>query len=450
MKRNRFFEKTYFLTLILFLLLLNACVFSLALYTHNRSYESAQQVCRSEQLVIIKAFERDFEISGDAASLAFSYENFYSKEGLFLQFAENGSVLQTNSPGDVSIPEAGTHCTAEIEGKKHLLISETMCDGAFVLTFAKDISYLDEDLRQLSISFGLVSGLASAVLALCLYIVLRKLYKPLRKLRETTKAISMGDFSARADDRGKDEFAELAKDFNAMSDTINGQMEELKTTAQQKQTMLDNLGHEMRTPLTSIYGSAEYAFRHGQSEEERMQTLLDIMSESKRLQKISKVLLDSAFIRENGISAGKISTGGLLVKIRDIFVLRAAEKHVEICIEGENFVFDGDETLIEILISNLTENAVRACREGGKVVLGAEISEDAKTLYIRDNGIGMTEEQILHITEPFYRTDKARSRKEGGTGLGLALCKRIVDAHGAQLAFVSKPGVGTTTYVRLP
>ena len=450
MKRNRFFEKTYFLTLILFLLLLNVCVFSLALYTHNRSYESAQQVCRSEQLVIIKAFERDFEISGDAASLAFSYESFYSKEGLFLQFAENGSVLQTNIPGDVSIPEAGTHCTAEIEGKKHLLISETMCDGAFVLTSAKDISYLDEDLRQLSISFGLVSGLASAVLALCLYIVLRKLYKPLRKLRETTKAISMGDFSARADDRGKDEFAELAKDFNAMSDTINGQMEELKTTAQQKQTMLDNLGHEMRTPLTSIYGSAEYAFRHGQSEEERMQTLLDIMSESKRLQKISKVLLDSAFIRENGISAGKISTGGLLVKIRDIFVLRAAEKHVEICIEGENFVFDGDETLIEILISNLTENAVRACREGGKVVLGAEISEDAKTLYIRDNGIGMTEEQILHITEPFYRTDKARSRKEGGTGLGLALCKRITDAHGAQLAFVSKPGVGTTAYVRLP
>ena len=181
-----------------------------------------------------------------------------------------------------------------------------------------------------------------------------------------------------------------------------------------------------------------------------MQTLLDIMSESKRLQKISKVLLDSAFIRENGISAGKISTGGLLVKIRDIFVLRAAEKHVEICIEGENFVFDGDETLIEILISNLTENAVRACREGGKVVLGAEISEDAKTLYIRDNGIGMTEEQILHITEPFYRTDKARSRKEGGTGLGLALCKRIADAHGAQLAFVSEPGIGTTAYVRLP
>lgn len=448
MKRSRFFEKSYFITLVLFLVLLNACVFSLALYTHNRSYESAEQVCRSEQLVIIEAFERDFEISGEADTLALSYVTFYSKEGIYLQFAEGENVLQSDIPEGYEIPQAGTHITAEIDGKKHLFITETMCDDAFTLTYAKDISYLDEELKQLSISFMLVSGLASVVLALALYFILRKLYSPLQKLRDATKAISQGNFSVRADDRGKDEFAELAKDFNAMSDTINGQMDELKTTAQQKQTMLDNLGHEMRTPLTSIYGSAEYAFRHGQSEEERMQTLLDIMSESKRLQKISKVLLDSAFIRENGISAGKISAYSLLVKIHDIFVLRAAEKHVKICVEGENFVFDGDETLIEILISNLTENAIRACRENGEVVLGAEIINGVKTLYVRDNGIGMTKEQIEHITEPFYRTDKARSRKEGGTGLGLALCKRIADAHGAVLAFESEVGVGTTAYVR--
>ena len=86
MKRSRFFEKSYFITLLLFLVLLNACIFSLALYTHNRSYESAEQVCRSEQLVIIEAFERDFEISGEANTLALSYVTFYSKEGIYLQF----------------------------------------------------------------------------------------------------------------------------------------------------------------------------------------------------------------------------------------------------------------------------------------------------------------------------------------------------------------------------
>jgi signal transduction histidine kinase len=294
----------------------------------------------------------------------------------------------------------------------------------------------------------LVSGLASIVLALSLYFIQRKLYAPLQKLREATKAISQGDFSARADDSGNDEFAELAEDFNAMSDKINQQMDELRTTAQQKQTMLDNLGHEMRTPLTSIYGAAEYSFRHELTEEARMQTLLDIMSESKRLQRISKILLDSAFIRENGIQTGKLSAGGLMARIRDIFILRASEKNIKLAFAGENFELEGDVTLLEMLIANLTENAVRAAKEGGEVFLGTEIKDGVKTLYVRDNGSGMTKEQIEHITEPFYRTDKARSRTEGGTGLGLALCKRIADAHGAELVFESEVGVGTTAYVR--
>lgn len=450
MKRSRFFEKSYFITLLLFLVLLNACIFSLALYTHNRSYDSAEQVCRSEQLVIIEAFERDYEISGEADTLALSYVTFYSKEGIYLQFAEGETVLQSDVPEGYSIPRAGTHSTAEIDGKTHLFITETMCGGRFAITYAKDISYLDEELKSLSISFMLVSGLASVVLALSLYFIQRKLYAPLQKLRDATKAISQGDFSARADDSGNDEFAELAEDFNAMSDKINEQMDELKTNAQQKQTMLDNLGHEMRTPLTSIYGAAEYSFRHTLSEEERLQTLLDIMSESKRLQKISRILLDSAFIRENGIQVGKLSAGSLMVKIQNVFVLRASEKQVKVSLGGGDFPFEGDETLIEILVANLTENAIRACKEGGEVVLGAEVRYGVKTLYIRDNGIGMTKEQIEHITEPFYRTDKARSRTEGGTGLGLALCKRIADAHGAVLAFESEVGVGTTAYVRLP
>ena len=448
MKRSRFFEKSYFITLLLFLVLLNACIFSLALYTHNRSYESAEQVCRSEQLVIIEAFERDYEISGEADTLALSYVTFYSKEGIYLQFTEGEDILQSNVPEGCEVPEADTHITAEVGGKKHLFITETMCDGKFSITYAKDISYLDEELKSLSISFMLVSGFASIILALSLYFIQRKLYAPLQKLREATKAISQGDFSARADDSGKDEFAELAEDFNAMSDKINEQMDELKNVAEQKQTMLDNLGHEMRTPLTSIYGAAEYSFRHTLSEEERMQSLLDIMSESKRLQRISKILLDSAFIRENGIQMGKLSAGSLMMKIHNIFLMRASEKRIKLNFTGSDFEINGDETLLEILIANLTENAVRACRDNGKIELGAEEIDGVKTLYVRDNGIGMTKEQIEHITEPFYRTDKARSRTEGGTGLGLALCKRIAEAHNATLEFESEPNVGTTAYVR--
>jgi signal transduction histidine kinase len=96
-----------------------------------------------------------------------------------------------------------------------------------------------------------------------------------------------------------------------------------------------------------------------------------------------------------------------------------------------------------MLFYNLTENAVKACTSGGK----AKISCAENRVVIEDNGKGMTEEQLLHITEPFYRTDKSRSRAEGGAGLGLALCKRIVYTHGADMHFESEPAKGTKVFV---
>ena len=103
--------------------------------------------------------------------------------------------------------------------------------------------------------------------------------------------------------------------------------------------------------------------------------------------------------------------------------------------------------LLELLLTNLTENACKACPVGGRIELGATVTEEGKTLFVKDNGNGMTPEQLAHITTPFYRTDRSRNRKEGGTGLGLALCERIAIAHGATLAFTSALGEGTTAFV---
>ena len=103
---------------------------------------------------------------------------------------------------------------------------------------------------------------------------------------------------------------------------------------------------------------------------------------------------------------------------------------------------------MELLLSNLTENALNACSDGGAVELGVMDENGETVLYVKDNGIGMSPEQLQHITEPFYRTDKARSRRIGGTGLGLALCARIAQVHRAALEFSSSPGQGTQAQLR--
>ena len=235
-----------------------------------------------------------------------------------------------------------------------------------------------------------------------------------------------------------------------MADRIRGQMEELKVTADQKQRMLDDLAHEMRTPLTGIHGYAEYICAANITEEERVESARYIMREAMRLKSISEILLDSAFIREHKITPLPILANDLLLRTQERHLSHAKECGVELKIAEVNTetLIYGDETLLELLLSNLTENAIKACRDGGKVELGLRREEDRIVLYVKDNGIGMTQEQLTHITEPFYRTDRSRSRHEGGTGLGLALCSLIATAHGAELRFSSAVNEGTTALIR--
>lgn len=446
MKRFRFFEKTYLITLLLFLILLNACVFLLAYDSQKKLYTAAEQVCHAELLCITEAFEKDYAVSdeNEDALLMLSYTTFYAEDGILLCFEKDGKVLQTCIPTNFPTPKVGQYIHDRVDGIRQMIIRESICDGAYTLTYAKDMNELDEQAKRLAYSFVPLSLIASVVLAICLFFVQRKLFAPLGKLSSTTKAIANGNLHARADETGHDEFAQLAKDFNVMSDQLVTQMEETKALAEQRQQMLDNLGHEMRTPLTSIYASAEHAFRNRLDEETRLHLMLDIMSESERLRRISRILMDDAYIRENSIERNRFLSSDLLLHIHDIFVLRAAEKGIMLSFSAENIWIYGDRTLLEVLMSNLTENAIRACGQNGVIELGANEEHGKQVLFVRDNGVGMSEDQISHITEPFYRTDKSRSRKEGGTGLGLALCKRIADAHEAELVFSSVLGKGTT------
>lgn len=446
--KMRFWQKTYIFTLVIFLICLNIGILSLTLYTYQKNIEAAETAVAAEQYYIAMSFERDYDAlmesyeNASPSLLMQSYGAHYGEKGLFIAFRKGAEELYSNFKSPYSV-DKGTLIHTDFEEKRHILISAMVCDGEYELIIAKNVESLDSEFRSLMTTYSVTAGSVSLVLAVVLYFVLKKLSGPLETLRKTTEKIETGDFSARVEERGNDEFTLVAKSFNLMLDTINEQMETLEQEADRKQMLVDNMAHELRTPLTSIHGYAEYLENANTTEERRLIAAKYIMSESERLQKISEILLDDAFIRENEIEMSDIDLGAVLTDAAKKLQMSAENAGVEITCDTAPVTVKGNETLLSMLFYNLTENAIKACSAGGKV----KISCSECQAVIEDNGKGMTEEQLLHITEPFYRTDKSRSRAEGGAGLGLALCKQIVLTHKAEMNFESKIGQGTKIIV---
>jgi signal transduction histidine kinase len=244
--------------------------------------------------------------------------------------------------------------------------------------------------------------------------------------------------------RGKDELAELGKYFNLMSDKVEQNIEDLKEETQRKQRLVDNLAHELRTPLTAISGYAEYMQMAKLDEDEQYHALNYIRRETKQIEKLSQVLLLLADIRETEIPMESIPIKKLIKSIKHRFAKNLSEKNIHFIYHEYAESIYGNYELLEILLSNLIENAHRASKQNGKVEIISCIEDNNVVLTIADDGIGMEQEDLLHIMEPFYRVDKARSRKHGGIGLGTALCEQIVNRHQATIHYESVINVGTT------
>ena len=446
--KMRFWQKTYIFTLVLFLICLNVGILSLTVYTYQKNVETTETAVTAEQYYVAMSFERDYKDMTESNSysspslLMQSFGTYYANKGLYLAFEENGETVYTNFTNNYTIEDNALLHT-DFDGKRHIVISSEICDGKYVMIFAKNVESLDSEFQALMLTYAFTAIVVSLLLAVCLYFILKKLSGPLEKLRKTTEVIEAGDFSVTAEEKGSDEFTLLAKSFNAMLAKINEQMAALENEAERKQMLVDNMAHELRTPLTSIHGYAEFIEKANTTEERRLIAAKYIMSESERLQKISEILLDGAFIRENEIEMADTDLGAVLSDVAEKLQMRAEHAQVEIACDTAPVTAKGNETLLSMLFYNLTENAIKACSAGGKVKLSCSEGQ----AIIEDNGKGMTEEQLLHITEPFYRTDKSRSRAEGGAGLGLALCKQIVHTHGAEMHFESEIGKGTKIFV---
>ncbi len=162
-------------------------------------------------------------------------------------------------------------------------------------------------------------------------------------------------------------------------------------------------------------------------------------------------LLGMALLYREEMKDSTCSVKELFAESEKVMHVRASEKKIKLTyVLSENYNIRGNMEQLLILINNLIDNAIKASRQEDEIRICAHSEESAVVVAVEDHGTGMEMEQITHIKEAFYRVDKARSRADGGAGLGLAICERIVQLHHADMSFISEPEVGTIVKLSFP
>lgn len=285
-----------------------------------------------------------------------------------------------------------------------------------------------------------------------IYALSRYITRPISRLGRTAKRIADGDFELRSSNRSNDEIGQLARNFNRMADKLVEQMEKKVLEARQKEDFTAAFAHELKTPLTSIIGYADMMNTMKMSPEEQAESTYYIYSQGKRLESLSHKLLELVSMDKNPVSFKPVQTRQLeeniRVTVRPIWEQRGIRGKVEM---DKGTIF-GDEELLLSLFYNLLDNAAKAMDKGdqGFILLKGTALPEAYEVKVVDNGRGIPQEEIGRITEAFYMVDKSRSRKEGGAGIGMALCHKIIQLHGGTLQIESRLGEGTVIKVVFP
>lgn len=318
--------------------------------------------------------------------------------------------------------------------------------GAFQILHYRDVSFVYESKWELLFQSLAMSLFLSLLLAAVLLIILKKILVPFYHLRDAANVIAEGNYGKRVENPGTDEVGELSRCFNQMADRVEGHIHTLAEMNEKQRQLIGSLAHELKTPMTGIQGYAELLQRVKLSPERQADALHYIEEECMRLSRLSgKMLQLTELSGEVTIEKKSCSIASLFSQAKEITRFRLKEKQMWLEIElEEDLEIKCDKDLLLCFITNLIDNACKASPVGSCIRLVG----NASGIFVEDSGTGIPEEEIRHITEPFYMVDKSHSRKEGGAGLGLALCQQIARLHEGRLEIRSMPGEGACIGVR--
>ena len=276
----------------------------------------------------------------------------------------------------------------------------------------------------------------------------RRALKPISKIIKTARDIGQGqELSQRIPVfKVQDELGQLALTFNEMMDRLENSF------AQMRQFSSD-ASHELRTPLTVLQGQNELVLSKLRDPKEYQEVIISNLEEIKYMSKVLEDLFVLSRSDENQVLLNykRMDLRDLVEEVCRHAEILAEEKNISIVIAFlEQVKINGDEVRLRQMVWNILHNGIKYTQPGGELKVSLLEESGFALLSIKDTGIGIPEKDLPFIFDRFYRVDKARSKDEGGSGLGLSICRHIAEAHKGKIEVESKPGLGTRFKIHIP
>jgi signal transduction histidine kinase len=311
---------------------------------------------------------------------------------------------------------------------------------------------------DVAIAIGAAGLAASPLLVLAFgFYLARSIARPVREVADGANRLAAGDLSLRLPSAGPGEVGELTRAFNTMAESIQrgrgeleSQNEQLRESERVKSELVSIVSHEVRTPLASVLGFTSLMLQHEFDEEARRRYLGIIDSQARRLAQLVEDFLDARRLEEGKLELRKepVDLCSLLREEVELFRGQSAGHELRLEVPDSSHVVLGDSGRLAQVIANLLSNAIKYSPEGGAVDVGVSREDSWVSVFVRDQGFGIPEEQHTQVFTKFFRGEAA-THGISGTGLGLVLSREIIEAHGGEMGFESSAGAGALFWFRL-
>ena len=390
--------------------------------------------------------ELEFRVPANLAGL---FEATDTNDFFYAVWRNDGrlQVRSTNAPPELELPAragADEWQSARTRGALREFIRFTPLQRCVLVG-----RRMDHDLAELRRLAGWLVAAGVGVLGLGLaggWWLSTQAIRPIKDIGDTASKIATGDLSQRIN------LADTRNELGQLATVLNATFARLEAAfAQQKQFTAD-ASHELRTPLAVMISEAQTMLARPRTEAEYRETIGEFLATAQQMRRLTESLLELArfdagqeSLQRERLDLANLARAGVEM-VRPLASQRRLAIHCDFA-PAETL---GDTQRLNQVITNLLTNAIQHNEAGGEIRVTTGVENRRAQFVVTDTGPGIAAEDVPHLFERFYRADKARARAHGHTGLGLAICKAIVDAHGGHIEVQSKPGAGSTFTVRLP